>query len=257
VSLGNPPVVKLRNVSREYVGEVRNLVGPDCLIVIRFEFDEPDTGADPRQAARDWFARRRGDMLAMRDAAAPNIAFETAVNECPEGLLDWYVQFSLELIPLMHADGLRCVAGNPGVGQWSEEGWARFKPVIAILRPDDFIGLHEYWVDTPDIGNRWHCGRWTIPAIASVLGNTRIVITECGRDVVEGRGLPGWRRTCNTEDFLWDLEEYDALLRQFPNVVGATVFTLDPNWPDFDATSLWPQVVFRYSLTPTPVPPGS
>ncbi|MDI7275739.1 MAG: hypothetical protein QME94_07160 [Anaerolineae bacterium] len=252
--LGKPPVIKLRNVSREYVAEVRQLAGPDCLIVIRFEHDQPDAASDPRQAARDWHGRRRQEMLAMRDGAAPNIAFETAVNECPEQILDWYVQFSLELIPLMHADGLRCVAGNPGVGEWTEEGWARFRPVIAILRRDDFVGVHEYWVDTPDIGNRWHCARWTIPGIAAVLGNARIVVTECGRDVVEGRGLPGWRRTCNTEDFLWDLEEYDAVLRQFPNVVGATVFTLDPNWADFDATSLWPQVVYRYSLTPTPAP---
>jgi hypothetical protein len=254
LALGRPPVIKLRNVSREYVAEVRQLVGPDCLIVIRFEHDEPNKKGDPRQEARGWFARRRDDMLAMRDAAAPNIAFETAVNEATEEELDWLVQFSLELIPLMHADGLRCVTGNPAVGHWNVENWPKFAPVLAAMRPDDFLGLHEYWSDTGDIANRWHCGRWTIPEIAAVLGDVRIVVTECGRDRVEGRGDSGWRRTTSAEDFVYDLEEYDRLLRESPNVVGATVFTLDPNWPDFDASHLWPQVVFRYSLTPTPAP---
>lgn len=255
VPLGKPPVVKLRNVSKEYVGEVRQLVGPDSLIVIRFEFDEPDTKMDPRQAAREWHARRRDDMLAMKAAAEPNIAFETAVNECPGELLDWYVQFSLELIPLMHGDGLRCVAGNPGVGQWSVEKWPRFKPVIDILKPDDFVGLHEYWVDTADIDNPWHAGRWRIPEIAAVLGDVKIVVTECGRDEVEGRGKPGWRRTSDAADFLCDLEEYDILLREFPNVVGATAFAIDRNWPDFNLYDIWPQVVFRYTLPlPTPTP---
>jgi hypothetical protein len=254
VALGQPPVVKLRNVSIEYVGEVREEVGPDCLIVIRFEFDEPDKRMEPRQAAREWYARRRADMLAMKAAAAPNIAFETAVNECPEEWLDWYVQFSLELIPRMHADGLRCVAGNPAVGHWSIESWPKFKPVLDILRPDDFLGVHEYWVDTAGIGNPWHCARWSIPEIAAILGDVKIVVTECGRDQVEGRGQPGWKRTTNAEDYIYELEEYDLLLRRFPNVVGATVFTIDPNWPDFDVFDIWPQVVFRYSLTPTPTP---
>ncbi len=252
--LGKPPVVKLRNVSREYVGEVRQEVGPDCLIVIRFEADEPDMQMEPRQAAREWYGRRRDDILAMKAAAAPNIAFETAVNECPDEQLDWYVQFSLELIPLMHRDGVRCVAGNPAVGQWSEKLWPKFKPVLAILKPDDFLGLHEYWSDTADIDNRWHCGRWAIPDIAAVLGNVKIVVTECGRDRVEGKGRSGWRHTVDEADYLYDLETYDILLRQYPNVVGATAFTIDPNWEYYNLFDIWPQVVFRYSLTPPPPP---
>ena len=253
VSLGKPKVVKLRNVTREYVGEVRKAVGPDCLIVIRFH-DQADTNIDPRQSARDWYGRMRGEMLAFRDAGAPHIAFETGVNEPPNEQMDWIVQYSLELIPLMHNDGLRCVAGNPGAGNWAEDVWPRFKPVIDILRPDDFVGLHEYWVDTGDIDNRWHCGRWTLPQIAAVLGNTKIVITECGRDTVEGRGKPGWKETCSEEDYLWDLETYDILLNQNPNIVGATVFTLDKDWQAFDVYGIWEQVVYRYSLTPTPQP---
>ena len=252
--LGKPPVVKLRNVTREYVGEVRQEIGPGGLIVIRFGSDEADARLEPRQAAREWFARRREDMLAMKALGEPNIAFESPVNEPPDDLLDWYVQFCLEWVPLMHRDGLRCVVGNPAAGTWNEKNWPKFKPVIAILRPDDFVGLHEYWSDTEDIDNRWHCGRWTIPEIAAVLGNTKIVVTECGRDRVEGRGQPGWQRTCDEETFLADLEKYDALLRQYPNVVGATAFTIDPNWPAFNLFGIWPQVVFRYTLTPTPPP---
>ncbi len=248
VPLGRPPVVKLRNVSREYVAQVRWSVGPDCLIVIRFQFDEPSVKEEPRQAARDWYARRRADILAMKAAAAPNIAFETAVNECADQDLDWYVQFSLELIPLMHADGVRCVAGNPAVGNWNEKLWPKFAPVLAILKPDDLLGVHEYWKEPADIDNRWYCGRWSIPDIAAVIGNVKIVVTECGRDGPDS----GWRNSIDAGDYLWELETYDALLRQFPNVVGATTFTIDRNWPNHDVYDIWPQVVFRYSLTPTP-----
>jgi len=254
VVLGKPPVLKLRNVTREYVGEVRQTVGPDTLIIIRFQQGEPKIEGDPRQVARDWYASHRDDILAMKALGGPNIAFETAINECPDEHLDWYVQFSLELIPMMHNDGVRVVAGNPAVGGWGEENWPKFKPVLNILKPDDFLGLHEYWVDTADLNNRWHVGRWTIPEIAAVIGNTKIVITECGRDVVEGRGKPGWQLTCDADTYLWDLETYDALLRQYPNVVGACVFTIDKNWPKFEVYDIWPQVVFRYSLTPTPQP---
>ena len=247
--LGKPPVVKLPNVSKEYVAEVRQQVGPDCLIVIRFEFDEPNESMEPRQAAREWYDRRRSDMLEMKAAGGPNIAFETGANEVPDGQLDWYVQFSLELIPRMHADGLRCVAGNPAVGTWSEENWPKFKPVIAILKPDDFLGVHEYWADEAQIDNRWYCGRWSIPEIAAVIGKTRIVVTECGRE--SGLGKPD-----DPEQFLAELEKYDALLRQFPNVVGATAFTIDRNWGNYNLFGIWPQVVFRYSLTPTPKAPA-
>ncbi len=251
VFLGRPRVVKLRNVSREYVDEVRQKVGPDCLIVIRFEFDEPSRQMEPRQAAREWYARRRADMLAMQAVGGPSIAFETAVNECPGELLDWYVQFSLELIPLLHADGLRCVAGNPAVGNWNEKLWPKFAPVLAIMKPGDYLGLHEYWDDAADIDNRWHCARWTIPEIAAVLGDVKIVVTECGRDGGDGSG---WKRSCDAQTYLADLEKYDALLARFPNVVGATAFSIDRNWPDFDVYDIWPRVVFRYTLTPIPRP---
>ncbi len=236
--LGRSPVVKLRNVSREYVAEVRWTLGPDSLIVIRYEFDQPSVKEEPRQAARDWFARRRADMLAMKAAGGHNIAFETAVNECADQDLDWYVQFSLELIPLMHADAIRCVAGNPAVGNWNEKSWPKFKPVLAILNPDDFLGVHEYWRDPAEIDNRWYCGRWSIPEIAAIIGNTKIVVTECGRDGPSS----GWKASLDAGDYLWELESYDAVLRQFPNVVGATAFTMDSNWPAYDVNEIWPQV---------------
>ena len=80
VVLGKPKVIKLRNATREYVAELRQQMGPDCLIVVRFH-DQADTNIDPRQSARDWYGRVRSEMLAFRDAGAPNIAFETGVNE--------------------------------------------------------------------------------------------------------------------------------------------------------------------------------
>ncbi len=261
LALGRPAVIKLVNVSPAYVAQVRAEVGPDCLVVVRFQFDEPKPGQEPRQTARDWYARRRGDMLAMK-AAGPNIAFETAVNECTEEHLNWYITLSLELIPLMHREGLRCMAGNPSVGRWHETSWPRFRPVLDILTPGDFLGLHEYWSDTADIGNPWHCTRWTIPEIAAVIRDTPIVVTECGRDVTPdtGRGKRGWRKTCNAETFLADLRQYDGLLCRFPQVRGATVFQTgnDPEWADFEVVALWGRVVAETEAwqVPQPQPPA-
>ena len=142
------------------------------------------------------------------------------------------------------------VAGNPSVGQWHEDLWPKFRPVLEILRPDDFLGLHEYWADESDLDNRWLCGRWTIPQIAEVLGDVKIVVTECGRDQVGGRGRPGWQLTTDAGTYLWELETYDALLRRSRNVVGATVFSMDPTWGSFDVYGIWPEVVYRYSIAP-------
>jgi murein DD-endopeptidase MepM/ murein hydrolase activator NlpD len=66
---------------------------------------------------------------------------------------------------------------------------------------------------------------------------------------VEGKGQPGWQRTCSAEEFLGDLKEYNDLLESWPNVVGATVFqagSIDPQWAAFDATPVWPRVISEY-----------
>lgn len=244
VNLGRPRLVKLVNVDAAYVRQVRAAVGPQALIIVRWV--EAWDLSNPEQAARDWYARHHAQMAAMADA---NVAFESC-NEIPDDLAPLYARFEAERLSLMHEAGLRSVVGNFSVGTPDLDVWATYRPMLQAMRPGDLLGLHEYWIDTADINNRWHCGRWTIPEIAAVIGNTKIVITECGRDLVEGRGKPGWRQACGAAEFLEDLRRYNALLEQFPNVVGGTVFsTPGPGgaWASFDPSEVWPAVVAGYS----------
>jgi len=132
--------------------------------------------------------------------------------------------------------------------------------MLADLGPGDLLGLHEYWIDSADLDNAWHVGRWRL---VPRLQNVPIVVTECGRDVVEKRGAAGWQRTCGNAEMLDDLRHYDAICAEAPNVVGACGFQLgsvDAKWRPFDLAALWPAVVKDYSgqaptwTAPSPAP---
>jgi len=247
-SLGRAWGAKLVNVSIEYVREVRALLGAAALILVRWVESEPEQDRLVRlgaEGARQWYARRRPEMVAMA-ARDPNIAFE-GLNEVPDELAVVYCAFELERLRLMHGEGLRAVAGNFSVGVPDPPVWAVYEPMLRAMGPGDLLGLHEYWVDHDDLGNPWHVGKWRIvPRLQSV----NIVVTECGRDVVERRGLAGWQRSCGTSEFLVDLREYDRIITAAPNVRGACVFQMgspDPKWRAFDTTPIWPAVVAEYS----------
>jgi len=248
-NLGRCRTVKLVNVSVDYVGRVRQLVGPDCEIYIRYEYDDPPIDAlNAEGAAIQWFGRRLPDMRAMRAAGGKNTIIELPRNEPPTSILVPLVRFYVTLVPLMHREGFAIAVGNCSVGTWNENEWYRFAPIIAQLTPEDRVSLHEYWSDYDDISNPWHCARWTQPQIAAVIGRTPIIVSECGRDIVEGKGLRGWRKTCDGAQFLRDLTKYNALLEQYPQVRGAQVFIVGQHWwPDFDPSPIWPQVVAAYS----------
>jgi murein DD-endopeptidase MepM/ murein hydrolase activator NlpD len=131
-----------------------------------------------------------------------------------------------------------------------------YRPLLAEMRggdTPDLVGLHEYWADYADISNRWHCGRWTmVPELAG----KRLVITECGRDQVEGHGQAGWKLTCDAATYMGDLRAYGRLLDQYAYVVGATVYqvgAIDPQWKPFDVTPIWPQVVREYEGVSMPL----
>lgn len=163
----------------------------------------------------------------------------------------------------MHTHGLRSVLGNWSVGVPDLPTWQTYRPLLNEMRPGvdaDLVGCHEYWSDYADIGNRWHCGRWTmVPELAG----KQIAITECGRDYLSdiNRGKPGWQLTCDAPTYMADLRAYSRLLDAYPNVVGATVYqvgAIDPKWKPFDVTSVWGQVVAEYAeeaIIPAPPPP--
>lgn len=246
--LGRPRIVKVVDVAPEYVRRVRAAVGPDCLIVVRWYEDGLYNWSNPTVAGREWYERH---YPAMREMADPQVIFEGA-NEIADSAAPAFALFELERLERLHSMGWRCAVGSWSVGCPDLPVWATYQPVLDAMRHGDAVAFHEYWSDTQDISNLWHCARWSlVPA----LYDRPIIVTECGRDVVENKGAPGWQRTCDAETFLGDLRRYDALLCDWPNVLGATVFTGGgtAGWEAFGVNEIWSRVVAEYAK-PTPPP---
>jgi hypothetical protein len=251
-NLGKPRLVKLVDASAAYVAQVRDQVGPDCLIIVRWVEEQPLD--NPEKRAEEWFCRHRQAMLDMKKAAGPEIAFE-GYNEIPDHQADAYDIFEQNRLIDMRDYGLRAVAGNFSVGTPDLPTWAKYEGMLHCIRDGHMLGLHEYWSSRNDLSNPWHVGRWRlVPELASV----PIVVTECGRDVVEGQGAAGWKQTASAEEFLGDLRQYSALLAEFPRVKGGCVFTggrIYPQWRDFEVNSIWERVIMEQKqVSPQPQP---
>ena len=246
--LGHPALVKLVNVSPEYVREVRAEVGGGCLIIVRWTQAEQPLD-NPLQRARQFVEWNKPEMLEMRRVGGERIAFE-GFNEISGSRNAAYCAFEVERMRLLHELGLNAVVGNFSIGTPALSAWAVYRPMLQAMREGDLLGLHEYWVDTSDIDNRWHCGRWRL---SRELEGVPIVVTECGRDRVENKGAAGWMRTCGPDEFVGDLHKYNALLEQ-SHIYGAAVFTVGgtDEWRPFNVTPVWPDVVDSYVSTPAP-----
>jgi hypothetical protein len=243
-NLGKPRVVKLVNASVAYKQQVRDHVGPACLIVIRWWLNDQPLN-NPVQNARDWYAAHRAEMLAIA-AGDPNVIFEAAYNEIPREQRAAYAVFLLELMRLMHADGLRCAVGSWSVGTPELEDWDNeYRPVVEAMQPGDVLSLHEYMADGADVQNRWHIGRFLL---SPRIKDKPIIITEYGRDVFteNGRtfGFPGWHAdpNCSPNQYLGELRAGGAVYDACPNVLGVCVFTAgqitDKKWQDFEVNSI-------------------
>jgi hypothetical protein len=257
IPLGKPALVKLVNPSPEHVRAVRAMVGPDALIVCRW-FEAAQPLDNPERRAGEWFTRLVAQMRACQ-ASGGNIAFE-GYNEIADSNAALYARFECERLGLMHAANLRACVGNWSVGVPDIPVWATYAPVLAAMRDDDVLGLHEYWSSQADTANLWHVARWTMAPIAALLGHIKIVITECGRDIVEGKGAAGWQRTCNADGYMADLRLVGQVYDSYERCIGATVYqagSLDSQWRPFDVASVWPRVVAEYGapVDPPVLPP--
>ncbi len=257
LALGRPRIVKLMDCSPEYKAQVRDEVGPECLIVVRWWEREQYLG-DPEGEAERWFYRHEAQMRAMARQSTgdgdPNVVFE-GYNEIPDELAAKFAAFELRRLQLMHAAGLRTGVGSWSVGVPDFPTWRTYQPVLEAMRTGDVVCLHEYWADGEDLGRNWICGRFAHPQVAPYLAGKQIAITECGRDIVCGRGARGWQKTCDADTFFRELQRYGALLAQYQQVIGATVFTVggsDPQWKPFDPSVIWPRVVAAYRAPEAP-----
>lgn len=247
-AVGHPWIVKMVNVSAQYVYQMRQQVGGALIIVRWTQTAQPLD--DPIQRARQFVEWHKAEMLEMRRVAGERIAFE-GFNEISGSHNAAYCAFECERLRLMHGLGLNSVVGNFSVGTPALSAWQVYRPMLQEMREGDLLGLHEYWVDHEDIDNRWHCGRWTL---SSELEGVPIVVTECGRDRVEDKGAAGWKHTCGPDQFFADIQKYHDLLVRFSNVYGATIFTVggSEQWRPFDASPVWPNVVGAYHELPAP-----
>jgi murein DD-endopeptidase MepM/ murein hydrolase activator NlpD len=200
----------------------------------------PDTGtAEHHGGVAAELCRRMADNCESRGVPRDRLLFEGLnepqlwSGEPPALTAAWYGSF----LYWLHQFGLHGVVGNFGVG-WPGNGgvqdapvqWEFFKPVIAAMRPGDYLGLHEYWALAGPAENwRWWAGRYT-----QCPYDVPIVITECGIDLgVAGQPYGGWQNLPgNGEDakatnYIAHLREYEQRLRGDSRIAGACIFTFD------------------------------
>jgi hypothetical protein len=257
-----PAVVKLVDCSSTYVAQVREQVGPDCLIVVRWtEAEQPLD--DPVGAARDWGARHGRQMDNM--ARLGPIAYE-GYNEIPNSLAEAHCLFEEHRLVSTHTIGYRSVVGNFSVGTPGEYTIRKYATMFATMWPDDLVGWHCYAGAYKHITNPWHTHRWTLPAFAPYLEGKRILVTECGADFVKDDnlpesewGAPGWKAMgLSADEYLDWLRRFGELYAGMPQVVGACVFGVGGfGWDAFDVTDLWPRVVAEYAEPVAPEPVGA
>jgi len=163
-----------------------------------------------------------------------------------------YVPLFRSVTRLLHEAGYKVCGPSWSTGSYSADDW-----VMAKGMGLDAFSLHGYWANQGF--SQWNALRYRQfwkP------GDPPVIITECGRDAIEG-GLGGWKRDGLTATaYTAELARYGRELEKDPYVLGATVFTGgrsdDPAWQYFytdelDVSSL--VATTPVPPLPTPVPP--
>jgi hypothetical protein len=236
-------------------------MGPDVLIEMRWtEPNDYQPLDDPERRADEWWERRKGAILAI--PASDNTVF-AGYNEIGTESAAAFARFERRRMARLHENGRRAAVGSWGVGHPDTGEWAWYATVRTAMRAGDVWDLHEYASDLADIDNRWHVGRFTIPAIASNLGDWPIVVSEYGYDYTPdtGKGWPGWQLQpgANNETCLAMLRKGGQFYDTQPRVIGVAGYqmgSIDPKFYPFNMFGVWPQVVSEYEAqASTPVPP--
>jgi hypothetical protein len=159
-----------------------------------------------------------------------------------------YVAWTKKAVKLLHQAGYKVAGfsfstGTPkldtdpgGAAEWLYLKSQRYAGV-------DAIALHSYWGQNGF--TEWHALRHR--RVHEILGpgHPPFIITECGRDAVEG-GLGGWQKDgIPPEQYISELLAYDAELAKDDYVLGATVFTAGPtsDWEAFSTDPISDQLL--------------
>ncbi len=144
------------------------------------------------------------------------------------GGLEQHADFVADATKLLHARGLKVAGfsfstGNPGQSEWS---YLRQRSFCGV----DALALHEYW--GPLGLTLWEGLRHRLAHQWLDGAHPPMLITECGRDAVDGGGR-GWQISGLTPaQYAAELATYAAALAEDSYVLGATVFTAGPT-PDW------------------------
>jgi len=158
-----------------------------------------------------------------------------------------YVVWTRQFVDEAHAHGYKVAGfswstGNPGPADWAycrSQGWAGV----------DAIAMHAYWGNQGfTVYNALRFSQLWQP------GDPPVIVSECGRDAVEG-GAAGWMASGLTaQQYISELESYDQHLQQYSYVLGAHVYT-NGGCPDFCNFEIDPLATVLWGSTCTPPPP--
>ena len=166
-------------------------------------------------------------------------------------LLAEYVRWTQEFTSTIHAAGLLVAGFSFNTGWPDASEWAYLRSVN--FGGVDAVAMHEYWAKSGfTSGNALrHRTLWA-------MGDPPIVITECGRDCVDGVSCTGsncgnqcgWNGNLqgpiSAQQYANELLAYDQLIRQDNYVLLANVFTHGgaPDFASFEidplASIYWP-----------------
>lgn len=159
------------------------------------------------------------------------------LNEVGKGRRDDYLALLALVVPRLHAAGLKVAGPSWSTGDYEQADWDAFR--AARWCGLDAIALHAYWGAqgfTP-----YHALRYRTYWRPGQGDPSFLVISECGRDRVEG-GKGGWKADgLAPAVYLGELAAYALTIAQEPRgLVVATPFTAGPtpDWTNFDTDPL-------------------
>lgn len=206
--------------------DVLQLAPPDSVRVFRHYF--------PQQNLDDPIGAANAIIGALGGYHHPNLYVEVWNEVHPA------VAQLKEAVAFLHGTGYKVAGASWGTGDYTDKDWA-----LAKIAGVDAISVHAYW-GTQGL-TTWHALRYRQfwrP------GDPPVILSEVGRDAVEG-GLGGWKKDGLTdEQYLAELAAYAAEIAKDSYVLGATPFSSGPtsDWSQFDMDTISARI-------PTGAPP--
>jgi len=180
------------------------------------------------------------------------------MNETSQRLgqgLEEYVVWQQDFSDYCHHQGYRVVGFSFSTGNPEPEDWRHIQE--HDFGGCDYLGLHQYW--GAEGFSIWNALRHRMVHGWLDGAHPPMIITECGRDKIEGNeggylaSYPGVEDEEKERRFLAELLAYDRQIADDPYILGATPFTSGPT-PDWEAFNM-DKISDRIEGGDLPMPP--